>query len=144
MSTETDVTPDRRSRTDPESLRLRSISAGFTVNDLDKSLAWYRDVVGFTVDETFEHEGKVAGASLVAGASRLFIGQDDGAKGWDRVKGVGFRLFLHTVQDVDELAANIKARGGTLDSEPADTPWGTRAFSLSDPDGFQFTVSSTD
>jgi uncharacterized glyoxalase superfamily protein PhnB len=138
------MSTDRRSRTDPESLRLRSISASFSVDDLEKSLAWYRDVVGFTIEETFEHEGKVAGASLVAGASHLFIGQDDGAKGWDRVKGVGFRLFLHTVQDVDQLAAGIKARGGTLDSEPADTPWGTRAFSLTDPDGFQFTVSSTE
>lgn len=142
MSTDTEATPDRRSRNDPESLRLRSISASFTVDDLDKSLVWYRDIVGFTVDETFEHEGKMAGASLVAGAARLFIGQDDGAKGWDRVKGVGSRLFLHTAQDVDELAANIKTRGGILASEPTDTPWGTRAFSLTDPDGFQFTVSS--
>ena len=144
MTTETEATPDRRSQTDPESLRLRSLSASFTVDDLEESLTWYRDIVGFTVEETYEHEGKLAGAALVAGTARLFIGQDDGAKGWDRVKGVGCRLLLHTVQDVDALAAGIKARGGTLASEPADTPWGTRAFSLTDPNGFQLTVTSTD
>src|SRR5438876_9248181 len=35
--------PPRRQRRLPESLRLRSVAASFTVNDLPKSIAWYRD-----------------------------------------------------------------------------------------------------
>ena len=58
------------------------------------------------------------------------------------MKGLGMRFYLETVQDVDEIAEHIKARGGTLASEPADMPWGPRAFSLEDPDGFAFTVMS--
>ena len=143
MSTEADATPDRRSHDAPESLRLRSIAPSLTVNDVQASIAWYRDIVGFVVQEEWEHDGKVMGATLVAGSAHLLIGQDDGAKGWDRSKGEGFRLYLNTAQGVDEVAANIKARGGTLESEPADTPWGARAFALVDPDGFQLTISST-
>ena len=99
-------------------------------------------MVGFTVSEMWEHEGTAVGADLVAGSAHLLIGQDDWAKGRDRLKGVGFRLYMSTSQDVDEVAAAIVARGGTLESEPADMPWGGRAFSLVDPDGFQLTISS--
>jgi uncharacterized glyoxalase superfamily protein PhnB len=80
--------------------------------------------------------------SLSAGGVRVLIGQDDGAKGWDRVKGDGFSMMITTDQDIDELAARIKERGGVLAMEPTDTPWGARAFRVQDPDGFRFTVSS--
>jgi len=129
----------------PEKLRVRSVSAGLTVNDLQKSLAWYRDVAGFHVGELWKGpDGTVRGAEIMAGAARFFLGQDDWAKGRDRKKGEGLRLHLTTAQSVDEIAAGIKQRGGKLDSEPADMPWGTRAFALSDPDGFKLTISSGD
>lgn len=131
--------PKRRT---PETLRLRSVSPALTVGDLQKSLTWYRDVVGFVVGELWKHEGQVRGAELMAGSVRLLLGQDDWAKGRDRKKGEGFRLHMATAQSVDEIAAGIKQRGGKLDSEPADMPWGTRAFALSDPDGFKLTISS--
>lgn len=129
-------------RIQPESLRLRTLSAGLTVGDLEASIAWYRDVVGFTVTETWEREGKMVGASLIAGTESVVLSQDDWAKGRDRVKGEGFRLYFGTAQDVDEIAEGIKARGGTLESEPQDMPWGTRAFGLVDPDGFKLTISA--
>ena len=131
--------PDRRHA---DTLRLRNLVPSLTVRDLEASLAWYRDVVGFHVEEAHEYEGQGRGYTLIAGTQRLLLGQDDGAKGLDRVKGLGMRFYLETVQDVDEIAEHIKARGGTLASEPADMPWGPRAFSLEDPDGFAFTVMS--
>jgi uncharacterized glyoxalase superfamily protein PhnB len=131
-----------KARKKPETLRMRSASPGFTVNDLEKSLAWYRDVVGFVVEERWEHEGKVTGVSLKAGNVSFMIGQDDWKKGRDRKKGEGFRLYCETTQDVDVLAARIKSKGGTLDQEPKDQPWGTRDFSLTDPDGFKITIGA--
>ena len=125
-----------------EPLHGIALSASLTVKDLEKSLLWYRDVMGFTVDRKHEREGKLMAVSLSAGGVRVLIGQDDGAKGWDRVKGDGFSMMITTDQNIDELAKQIKERGGVLDMEPADTPWGTRAFRLRDPDGFRFTVSS--
>lgn len=135
---------DTFQRSQPERLRARTLTPSLTVSDLPASLAWYRDVVGFHVKESHETDGVPTGYELVAGNQMLFISQDDFAKGRDRAKGLGMRFFLTTAQDVDELADGIKARGGTLASEPADLPWGPRAFSLVDPDGFTFSIVSAE
>ena len=142
MTAESDEPPDRRDHDSANTLRLRSLSPALTVADVEASLVWYRDVVGFHVHEKWEHDGKVGGAALIAGLGPLFLVQDDWAKGRDRVKGVGVRLHMTTAHDLDELAAAIEERGGTLESPPADTPWGVRAFSLVDPDGYKITIAS--
>jgi len=134
--------PARAARRDPETLRLRGISAGLTVGDLGRSVAWYRDVLGFHVGEEWKRDGVVTGVELLAGAAVIFLGQDDWAKGRDRKKGEGFRLHFSTSQDVDKIAARAKAAGAVLESEPADMPWGDRAFAIIDPDGFKLTVST--
>jgi uncharacterized glyoxalase superfamily protein PhnB len=118
------------------------LDGAFTVNDLEKSLAWYCDVVGFTVDQKHERGGRVVAVSLNAGAVRILLARDDGAKGWDRAKGIGCSVQLTTEDDMSALAEGIKARGGTLETELTDTPWGVRMFRLRDPDGFLMTVSS--
>jgi uncharacterized glyoxalase superfamily protein PhnB len=120
----------------------RNLSASLTVNDLEKSLAWYTDVIGFAIDQRHEREGRLMAVSVKAGEVRLLLNQDDGKKGLDRVKGDGFSLMITTDQNVDELAGGIKSRGGTLELEPVDTPWGKRVFRLKDPDGFRFAISS--
>lgn len=142
MTSDTPVTPGAPERGKPESFRGRALTASLTVNDIRKSLAWYRDVVGFTIDEEYEREGKLIAVALKAGAVRLMIDQDDGAQGFNRVKGVGFSVYITTAQNVDELANQIKADGGTLESEPADMPWGARLFRLKDPDGFRIVIAS--
>ena len=133
---------DERRDTKPESFRARSVSLSLTVKDVKASLAWYRDVVGFTVDQEYERDGKLRSVALKAGDIRFLINQDDGAKGWDRTKGEGFSFMFTTVQDIDTLAKRITDNGGKLESEPADMPWGVRMFRLKDPDGFKFAISS--
>jgi uncharacterized glyoxalase superfamily protein PhnB len=119
-----------------------SLAASLTVNDLEKSMTWYRDVLGFAVDQKYEREGKLQAVSLRAGDVRVLLTQDDGSKGLDRVKGEGFSLMITTSQNIDEVAQNVKDAGGTLDTEPVDGPRGMRVFRLRDPDGFRLTVSS--
>src|SRR5712692_9554594 len=127
-------------RQQPDSLRLRSLAVSLTVNDLAKSIAWYRDVLRFTVGERWEDSGQLLGVQLKAGSCDLMLNQDDFAKGRDRPKGDGLRIWLSTTQDIDALAAGITARGGRLDYAPQDMPWGDRAFAITDPDGFKLTV----
>ena len=124
------------------SLHGTIFAVSLTVKDIAKSLAWYQDVLGFTVDRKIEREGILRGVALKAGDVRISINQDDGAKGWTRIKGEGFSLRITTDQNVDEIAARIKEHGGTLDSEPADTPWGVRMFRLRDLDGFKLSISA--
>jgi uncharacterized glyoxalase superfamily protein PhnB len=140
MSTNAPV-PDGAA-TGAEFIRGLALTASLTVKDLQKSLAWYGDVVGFGVDRRIERDGKLRSVALKAGNVRLLINQDDGAKGWDRIKGEGFSLQITTDQKIDDIANRIKAHGGTLETEPADMPWGARIFRLRDPDGYKLTISS--
>ncbi len=125
-----------------ETLKMGSVSPALTVNDVEKSLAWYRDVLGFVVEERWEQDGKLSGVQVRAGGVSFMLGQDDWKKGRDRKKGEGFRLYCTTTQDVDVLAKRIGTRGGKLDQEPLDRPWGTRDFALTDPDGFKITIAA--
>jgi uncharacterized glyoxalase superfamily protein PhnB len=129
-------------RRKPESLRLRSVAPSLVASDIQRSLAWYRDVLGFTLEDEWREGTELRGVTLKAGATTFMITQDDWAKGRDRVKGVGFRLYCITAQDIDRLAAAIEARGGTLASQPITQPWGMRDFSVVDPDGFRISISS--
>ena len=120
----------------------RTLQASLTVNNLQKSRDWYRDVLGFTIDREIERNGKIASISLKAGDVRVLLNQDDGAKGANRVKGEGFSFMITTTQNVDDLAQRVRENGGTFDTEPMDTRWGTRMFRVRDPDGFKFTITT--
>jgi predicted enzyme related to lactoylglutathione lyase len=132
--------PARVKRQQPESLRLRAVAPSLTVNDLDRSLTFYRDVMGFVVKDRWENDGKVIGVEMLAGSVSFYLNQDDWKKGRDRVKGEGFRLFATTAQDVDAMAAQVKTRGGHVIEEPHDVPWGGRSFGVADPDGYKITI----
>ena len=77
--------------------------------DLDRSLAFYRDGLGFFVSERWEEGGKLVGVMLKAGGCHLGLSQDDFSKGRDRSKGVGFRIWCETLQDVDAIADRLRA-----------------------------------
>lgn len=122
----------------PDGSALVSVSVGLTANDAEASIKWYCDVLGFTVIERWEHEGRFLGAQVRSGNVVFNISQDDWKQGRDRAKGLGTRFFVSMGPDVDGYANAIKARGGALAHEPTDE-WGMRAFAINDPDGFKLT-----
>lgn len=123
-------------------LKLRSLMPTLTVNDLQRSLKFYRDGLGFAVGEEYKEGDELKGVTLQAGEAGLGISQDDFAKGRDRVKGVGMRLYLETDQEIGALAAQAKAAGITLNEGPAALPWGPMGFTVTDPDGFKMTIAN--
>jgi uncharacterized glyoxalase superfamily protein PhnB len=122
-------------------LQVKTIEPSLTVDDLQRSLGFYQGL-GFDVEERWEDKGVLLGVMLKAGEVRIGITQDDWKRGRDRHKGVGMRVYLTTAQDLDRLAGNAKSAGITLDTEPHDTPWGSRAFDVTDPSGFKLTITS--
>jgi catechol 2,3-dioxygenase-like lactoylglutathione lyase family enzyme len=129
-----------KDRRDPETLRLRSITPSLTVNDIEKSVRFYTDVLGFIVRERWEEGGQLQGVMLKAGGCEIGLSQDDWAKGRDRKKGEGMRLWCETAQDVDALAARIKSAGGRLTQEPRDE-MGGRNLWVDDLDGYHLSLS---
>ncbi len=118
-----------------------AVGPSLTVASLDESMAWYRDVLGFAIERTYEREGRLMAVALRAGSVEMLLAQDNGAKGSDRVKGEGFSLMFTSLQDIDAIAARAKAAGATLDAEPTDA-FGMRVFRVRDPDGFRLAIAS--
>jgi len=127
-------------RQQPETLRLRSVMPTFTVNDIELSLAWYSDGLGFFVAERWEEGGQLKGVMLKAGTCGFGLSQDDFSKGKKRSKGIGFRLWCNTTQDVDAIAARLRAFGGNIVEEPGNR-WDAYSFTAEDPDGFRITIT---
>jgi uncharacterized glyoxalase superfamily protein PhnB len=123
-------------------LRGTSVTPSLTVNNLQQSIDFFTGL-GFEVEERWEDNGALLGVMLKAGEARLGLSQDDGKKGRDRIKGVGVRIYIEANDDIDQVAKRAKASGVTLQSEPHDTDWGTRAFEVTEPSGFLLTIGST-
>ena len=123
-------------------LQVKSLTPTLTVNDLDRSIRFYTEGLGFELGEKHEENGEVKGVMINAGGTTLGISQDDFAKGRDRVKGIGMRLYLETDQDIQALAAKAKAAGITMSDGPGPLPWGPMGFTVTDPDGFKLTISN--
>ena len=123
------------------SLHGRSVVPSLTVNNLQQSLDFFGGL-GFDVEDRWEENGKLLGAMLKAGDARLGLSQDDGKKGTNRQKGVGMRIYIEANDDIDQVAARAKSSGIALTREPHDTDWGTRAFEVTEPSGFQLTIGS--
>ena len=125
-------------------LDAQGMSPTITVNDLQRSVRFYTEGLGFEVASENEYDGVVRFVRLKAGDANLGLGQDDFAKGRDRVKGVGMRLWITTKQDINALAERAKASGIKLDEGPMALPWGPMAFAFTDPDGFKVTVANSE
>lgn len=123
-------------------LQARNLSIALTANDLERSVRFYTDGLGFTIDQREEADGKLQGVMLKAGDAWLGLSQDDFAKGRNRVKGVGMSLYFETEQDIHMLAGRAKNAGIALDREAGPLPWGPVGFSATDPDGFKITVTN--
>jgi uncharacterized glyoxalase superfamily protein PhnB len=128
--------------TTDEAVQISAIVPTLTVDDLQKSIAFY-EALGFAVDEKWEENGTLLGVMLRAGRTQIGLNQDDWKKGRERKKGIGVRLSISTTPgNVDEIARRARNAGITLKSEPHDTEWKSRAFEVSDPSGFLLTVYS--
>ena len=135
------VAPRReRRRGKRETLRLRAFEPTLTVNDIERSVKFYTDVLGFVVIEQMTDGAVLQGALLKAGVCTVGLSQDDWAKGRDRKKGEGVRIWCRTAQDIDAMAARITAAGGQIDEAPKNQPWGVHSLSVKDPDGFLLTI----
>ncbi len=99
----------------------------------DASLAFYRDVLGWTVTKQWGSKGEVRGAMLSGGGMKLVMAERPPAP----LAGLetGGRPILHLdIHDIDARFATLPP-GSHVVVPPGHTPWGTRWFVVRDPDG---------
>ena len=96
-------------------------------SDFEKSLAFYRDTLGWKVTRTWGGNGSGRGMVLSGGGIELVLSEKD--------RGSGTRPAVHL--DIHDLDARFRALppGTNVVTKPEATPWGTRWFVVRDPDG---------
>lgn len=104
----------------------------FVVSDMVAGLAYYRDVLGFQV--TFEYGEPLSYACLCRDEVALHLLAASGTKRLPRHGAIC--IF---VRDVDQIYAEVAARGARLLNQPEDRDYGMRDFDVVDPDGNQLT-----
>jgi tRNA(Arg) A34 adenosine deaminase TadA/catechol 2,3-dioxygenase-like lactoylglutathione lyase family enzyme len=124
---------------------VRELRVALTVEDYERAVAFYRDVLGLPVRLAWdEPTGK--GAILEAGAATLELLSADQAETIDRVE-VGERVagpvrLALEVEDSGRTAAELAAGGGELVAPATETPWGDVNARVRAPDGMQLTLFS--
>ena len=120
----------------PASLRCEIFPA-----DLDATLAFYVDVLGFGVvrDERHTAEPYLAlrrGAVELGAAARPRVADPQA-----RRPPIGVELVLE-VDDLDADRARVAAAGRPVTEDITARPWGLRDFRMLDPDGYYWRVTT--
>ncbi|MBM9469202.1 VOC family protein [Nakamurella leprariae] len=99
--------------------------------DLDRSLTFWRDLLGGVVEYRFPESGPADYVSLTLGASHLGLGANPDA---GPASDAPAAIWLYT-DDCDVLVERLRAAGVPVVEEPQDQPWGERTAQVRDPDG---------
>ena len=107
------------------------------VTDLDRSIDYYRDVLGFALDSVYRHDLEASDgyALLSRDGSKLHVSNFGG----DGV--VGQAVYFY-VEEIDALHDEWRRAGAQILYDPAaavegpgDQPWKMRELYVKDPDG---------
>lgn len=113
------------------------------VADLERSAAFYADVLGFTHESSSDDYAAMRRGNAVLGlglARNLPTAHPLRARDRDR-NGIGVEIVLE-VDDVDAVVAAVERAGYPVLVPLAGRPWGLRDFRLVDPDGYYLRVTS--
>lgn len=111
------------------------------VEDMVRSLAFYRDTLGFSLAQTWEPEGSVAWCRLERGEAAVMLQQTCDEDGPAEGRGRGIAFYFHC-EDADAEHARLSAAGLRL-TPPATAFYGMRQLYLRDPDGYQLCFQHT-
>jgi|SRR5690606_2216543 len=116
---------------DPADFWARPI---FRVTDVDASVAYYRDVLGFSVVWTHGNSPMIV-AQVERGGIDIIL---DANSAMPRPAGTSvLTLSLHHPENLDELFQRFRERGARVIVEPFSVVWqeGARQFDIADLDG---------
>lgn len=118
----------------PTLLRARSVLA---VQDLARATRFFRDVLGFAVDDI----ASPGWCFLSRDTVHVMLGE---CRDEMPAEATGnHSWFLHVlVDDADAYHAEIAARGGEVLSPPGDRAYGLREFIVRSPDGHRVVIGS--
>ncbi|MEM9715453.1 MAG: glyoxalase superfamily protein [Pseudomonadota bacterium] len=99
------------------------------VTDIDQSVAFFKDKLGFSTASIWDHEGQKVFAIVGMDMITLAL-QVHGPVGTGDV----WACYCY-VDDIDAYADDVRRRGGDIVWGPEDAPYGCREIEVIDPDG---------
>jgi lactoylglutathione lyase len=110
-----------------------------SIPDMERALAFYRDLLDGTVAYQFPPDGEAVYVAIDFGSSHLGIGVDpDIGPPADHPR---FVLWVYA-DDCDAAVDRLRQAGTPVVEEPTDQPWGERVARVHDPDGNVVIVGS--
>ena len=114
-----------------------------TVNDLDESLAFYRDALGLELRNDVargDFRWITVGATSQPGVAIVLTNYLNGSPAdTDALEALIAKGALNGVHfntdDLDGTFEKLRDSGAEIVQEPTDQPWGTRDFAVRDPSG---------
>jgi catechol 2,3-dioxygenase-like lactoylglutathione lyase family enzyme len=126
---------------------LTKVTPNLVVSNVERSLAFYRDILGFTVTVTVPDQMPYVFAALTSGGVEVFLNAIEPAVAEypafkDRPIGGTLTLFMEVVRIKDayaELKDTVKI------VLPLEKKWyGVTEFAFEDPDGYLITYAERD
>jgi uncharacterized glyoxalase superfamily protein PhnB len=112
------------------------------VEDIEASLRFWRDLVGFEVTYRYEPDGKLMFASLQGGEVKLMLNRRGGDPSFRRARPhYTEAVFSFAVDSVQALVADLRAKGFDA-PDPVAEFYGLDEIVVRDPDGYEVAFNS--
>ena len=121
-----------------------------TVNDVDESLAFYRDALGLEVRNDVANGGfrwvtlgsaDQPGLEIVISEPHAGRSQADGDALQELLVKGSLPMLVFRTDDLDATFEKVRASGAEVLQEPIDQPWGPRDSAFRDPSGNTVRIS---
>jgi catechol 2,3-dioxygenase-like lactoylglutathione lyase family enzyme len=103
------------------------LTCSIGVTDLDRSLAWYRDLLGFTL---LYRRDDIAWCELATGVERVNVGLSERRE----AGGPGGATLTFGVEDIAAAKAALDSHGVRQDGDVVEIPGLVRLLTFFDPD----------
>jgi len=122
-------------------IQARSATPLFQVFDMHRSVAWYRDMLGFEVVQSYEPDGHLYWAMLQLGDATLMLNsqyedEDRPAQEPPSSPGHSHVTLYFDCPDVDGAHKHLEAKG-VKSSGPKVTYYQMKQLTVTDPDGYE-------
>jgi uncharacterized glyoxalase superfamily protein PhnB len=128
----------------PQKLSATKLTPNLLVSNVERSLAFYEDILGFTRGMTVPDQSPFVFASITSGPVEIFLNdRSTVTKESPQMEGLAFgggnTMFIE-VNGVDAVHDQITSRAKVI--MPLVTQWyGLREFAIEDPDGYVITFA---
>jgi uncharacterized glyoxalase superfamily protein PhnB len=126
-----------------------TIMPAMRYKDAQAAIDWLCKVFGFTRHAVHSApDGTIGHAELTLGGGMIMLGSEKndeygrGFKPPQELGGVETRSVYIVVADADAVFARAQAAGGTMVRPLQDTNYGSREFSVKDPEGHSWSVGT--